>query len=227
MMMDQGPDVDSHVELQYDGNMNGAWEGAAREFMAAAQRLWSRGLLAGSGGNLSLRVGGMPYVMIKPSGMPNVDCQPETLLGVDLAGEVVIGQGQPSTDTGFHLGIYRARPDVQGIVHAHAPWSIALTLLDCQALPLLTPQAWYNLGRVPVVPYATPGSAEEDAWVVDAFRDEGRVAILLQRHGLVTVGSALAKAENLAELVEETAQVALLVHMSGGEAAVQGWLDVF
>jgi ribulose-5-phosphate 4-epimerase/fuculose-1-phosphate aldolase len=78
-----------------------------------------------------------------------------------------------------------------------------------------------------VVPYATPGSAEEDAWVVDAFRDEGRVAILLQRHGLVTVGPVLSKAENLAELVEETAQVALLVHMGGGEEAVQKGLDAF
>lgn len=226
-MLDQGADVDTHVELQYDGNMNSAWESAAQEFMAVAQRLWNRGLLAGSGGNLSLRVDGTSYVMIKPSGVPNVDCQPETLLGVDLTGKVVIGQGRPSTDTGFHLGIYRTRPKVQGIVHAHAPWSIALTLLGYQELPLLTPQAWYNLGRVPVVPYATPGTAEEDAWVVDALRDERMVAILLQRHGLVTVGSALAKAENLAELVEETAQVALLVHMGGGEQAVQRGLDVF
>lgn len=226
-MLDQGSGVDTQVELQYDENMNGEWERAAQEFMAVAQRLWNRGLLAGSGGNLSLRVGGTSYVMIKPSGVPNVDCRPETLLGVDLAGKVVIGHGRPSTDTGFHLGIYRARPEVQGIVHAHAPWSIALTLLGYQGLPLLTPQAWYNLGRVPVVPYATPGSAEEDAWVSDAFRDEWMVAILLQRHGLVTVGSALTRAENLAELVEETAQVALLVHMGGGEEAVQRGLDVF
>jgi L-ribulose-5-phosphate 4-epimerase len=207
--------------------MNGAWERAAQEFMAVAQRLWERGLLAGSGGNLSLRVCGTPHVMIKPSGVPNVDCRPETLLGVGLAGEVVIGQGRPSTDAGFHLGIYRVRPDVQGIVHAHAPRSIALTLLGYQALPLLTPQAWYNLGRVPVVPYATPGSLEEDAWVVDAFRDDGQVAILLQRHGLVTVGPSLSAAENLAELVEETAQVALLVHLGGGDEAVRRGLDAF
>jgi L-ribulose-5-phosphate 4-epimerase len=226
-MLDQGPDVDTYAELQYDENMKGAWEKAAQEFMAVARRLWDRGLLAGSGGNLSLRVGGTSHVMIKPSGVPNVDCRPETLLGVDLTGRVVIGQGRPSTDIGFHLGIYRARPDVEGIVHAHAPWSIALTLLGYGELPLLTPQAWYNLGRVPVVPYATPGSPEEDAWVIDAFRDEGMVAILLQRHGLVTVGPALSKAENLAELVEETAQVALLVHMGGGEEAVRRGSDVF
>jgi L-ribulose-5-phosphate 4-epimerase len=207
--------------------MDGAWDRAAQEFMAVAQRLWEQGLLAGSGGNLSLRVRGTPHVMIKPSGVPNVDCRLETLLGVDLAGKVVIGQGRPSTDTGFHLGIYRARPDVQGIVHAHAPWSIALTLLGYQALPLLTPQSWYNLGQVPVVPYATPGSVEEDAWVVDAFRDGERVAILLQRHGLVTVGPSLSAAENLGELVEETAQVALLVHMGGGDEAVRRGLDAF
>jgi ribulose-5-phosphate 4-epimerase/fuculose-1-phosphate aldolase len=200
--------------------MNEAWRAAAREFMDVAQQLWQRGLIAGSGGNISLRVPGTGWVMIKPSGMANVDCRPETLLGIDLDGAIVAGEGRPSKDVGFHLGIYRVRPDVQGIVHAHVPWSTALTLLDYSELPLLTPHAQYKLHRVPIVPYAPSGTPALDGPVTDAFRNTGTVAALLARHGLVTVGRTLSVAEELAEMVEETAQIALLVHLGGGVSTV-------
>ncbi len=197
--------------------MKAEWRAAADQYAAVAQQLWQRGLIAGSGGNLSLRVPGSPWVMIKPSGVANVDCRAETLLGVDLEGNVVVGQGKPSKDLGFHLGIYRVRPDVQGIVHAHVPWCTALTLLGYEEMPLLTPQAQDKFGRVPVVPFAPSESAELDQAVTEAFRSPQTVAVLLARHGLVAVGSSLEKAENLAELVEETAQIAMLVHLGRGQ----------
>jgi L-ribulose-5-phosphate 4-epimerase len=200
--------------------MNEAWRAAAQEFMDVAQQLWQRGLIAGSGGNISLLVPGTGLIMIKPSGMANVDCRPETLLGIDLDGAVVAGDGRPSKDVGFHLGIYRVRPDVQGIVHAHVPWSTALTLLNYGELPLLTPHAQYKLHRVPVIPYAPSGTSELDGWVTGAFRNASTVAALLARHGLVTVGRTLSVAEELAEMVEETAQIALLVLLGGGAGAV-------
>lgn len=180
-----------------------------------ALRLWQRGLIAGSGGNLSLRVAGMPQVMIKPSGLANIDCRLETLLGMDLEGNLVSGQGRPSKDLGFHLGIYRVRPDVQGIVHAHAPWSTALTLLGYKELPLFTPHAQAKLHRVPVVPYAPSGSPKLNRGVTDLFRSQEMVAALLERHGLLVAGTTLPAAESLAELVEETAQIAMLVHLGG------------
>jgi ribulose-5-phosphate 4-epimerase/fuculose-1-phosphate aldolase len=153
--------------------------------------------------------------MIKPSGLPNVDCRPETLLAVDLEGNLITGQGRPSKDLGFHLGIYRVRPDVRGIVHAHVPWSTALTLLGYDELPLLTPHAQDKLRRVPVVPYAPSGSPELDRCVTGLFHSQEVVAALLERHGLVAVGATLPAAESLAELVEETAQIAMLVHLGG------------
>lgn len=197
--------------------MSDAWQTAAEEFMAVARRAWERGLVAGSGGNLSLRVPGASHVMIKPSGVANIDCRPETLLGVDLQGTVISGEGRPSKDLAFHLGIYRARPDVQGIVHAHVPWATALTLLGCRALPLLTPHARTKLHRVPVVPYAPSESSELEMRVTAAFRPRETVAVLLERHGLVAVGSTLSAAESIAELVEETSQIAVLVRLGGGE----------
>ena len=195
--------------------MNQAWLRAAEDYMAVAHRLWEQGLIAGSGGNLSLRVEGESQIMIKPSGLANTDCRPETLLGVDLKGNLTRGQGRPSKDLGFHLGIYRVRSEVGGIVHAHVPWSTALTLLGYDELPLLTPHAQSKLRRVPVVPYAPSGSAELDRCVTDLFRAQEVVAALLERHGLVTAGATLPAAESLAELVEETAQIAMLVHLGG------------
>jgi ribulose-5-phosphate 4-epimerase/fuculose-1-phosphate aldolase len=150
-----------------------------------------------------------------------VDCRPETLLGVDLEGKVCTGAGRPSKDLGFHLGIYRVRPDVQGIVHAHVPWSTAMTLLGYQELPLLTPHARSKLNRVSVVPLAPSGSADLDQEVTDVFRSPQIVAALLERHGLVTAGTTLTVAESLAELVEETSQIALLVHIGRGQRISQ------
>lgn len=196
--------------------MDEAWLRAADEFAAVSRRVWERGLVAGSGGNISLRVPDMGLVMIKPSGMAAVDCAPEDLIGLDLGGRVVVGRAKPSKDTNFHLGIYRARLDVQGIVHAHAPWAIALGLLDYAELPLLTTQAAMKLRRVPVLPFAPSESAELEALVVGAYRDPAVVAVLLARHGLVATGPTLVAAEQIAELVEETAQIALLVRMAGG-----------
>ncbi len=129
---------------------------------------------------------------------------------------MVVGRGKQSKDTNFHLGIYRIRDDVQGIVHAHAPWAIALGLLGYAQMPLLTTQAEVKLRRVPVLPFAPSESDELEALVVDAYRDRDVVAVLLARHGLVATGATLAVAEQIAELVEETAQIALLVRMAGG-----------
>lgn len=196
--------------------MSDAWLKAAREYQQVAQRLWQRGLIAGSGGNLSLRVGQTSHIMIKPSGLANIDCQADNLLGVDGRGQVVVGRGRPSKDLGFHLAIYRVRPDVRGIVHAHVPWSTALSLLDYDELPLLTPHAQSKLVQVPVVPFAPSGSQELDNSVAAALAERSSVAIVLARHGLVTVGSSLPAAGRLAELVEETAQIAWLVHAGRG-----------
>jgi L-ribulose-5-phosphate 4-epimerase len=181
--------------------------------VAVATRAWQRGLVSGSGGNMSLRIPGSSQIMIKPSGVAAIDCRLETLPRVDRHGAVVAGAGRPSKDVGFHLGIYRVRPEVGGVVHAHVPWATALTLLGFAELPLLTPHAQARLGRVPVLPYAPSESPKLDALVTDAFRSDRVAAVLLERHGMVAAGATLTAAEQVAELVEETAQIAVLVHL--------------
>jgi len=199
--------------------MTEIWQTAAEEFVSVARRAWERGLVAGSGGNISIRLPNSSHILVKPSGVASIDCSPDTLLRVDLDGTVAEGQGRPTKDLNFHLGIYRMRPDVHGIVHAHVPWATSLTLLGYQELPLLTPHAQARLQHVPVLPYAASQSQELEDLVTAAFACPETVAVLLERHGLVAVGPTLTAAENIAELTEESAEIAWLVHVgrrSGG-----------
>ena len=190
--------------------MSLAADRAADEFVRVAQRLWQRGMLAGSGGNISVRIAGTDEILIKPTGVANIDCRADTLLRTDLEGRILSGEGRPSTDLKVHLAIYQQRPEVRGIVHAHPPWSTALTLLGYTALPLWTPHAQFKLQHVPVLPFAAPGSEALTGSVLEAFQANA-VAVLLERHGLVAAGASLSAAAEIAELVEETAQIAWLV----------------
>ena len=184
------------------------------EFIVVAQRAWQRGLVAGTGGNMSLR---RPEgCLIKPTGRANIDCRAEDLLLVDINGNCIAGTGAPSKDVNFHLALYQTRRDVGGVLHTHVPWATAITLLGYDALPTATPHAIEKLGHVPVLPYAPSGSAELCASVVAAFADPTRKAVLLARHGLIAAGSTLTAACEIAELVEETAQISLLVDLASG-----------
>lgn len=185
----------------------------AGEYVLVAQRAWARGLVAGTGGNMSVRVPGQGRVLIKPSGVSNVECRDDTLLQVALDGTVLVGSEAPTRDLNFHLAIYQARPDVGGIVHAHVPWATSLTFLGNRELPLLTPHAHHKLGRVPIVGYFDSGTNELRDLVADAFANATTRAVLLERHGMIAVGPTLTAAEEIAELVEETAQIAVLVRL--------------
>ena len=196
--------------------MNDTWRNTAQEYLDVAQRLWQRGLLAGNGGSLSLRVVGTSQIAVKPRGIPNIDCGPDMLLAVDMRSGDTIGGRQPSRDLGIHLSIYRACPDMGGIVLAHGPWSTAVSLLGYDELPLYSPHAKPKLRRVPLIAGASSTSQELQAAVGERLRAADVVAGLLAGRGLVTVGESLRMAGNLAELVEEAAQVALLVHLGWG-----------
>src|SRR5882757_2628675 len=142
------------------------------EFVLVAQRAWARGLIAGTGGNMSLRDG--DAILIKPSGMANVACRQEDLLRLDMEGRVLSGLGIPSKDTNFHLAIYAERPEVGGVLHAHVPWSTALTLSGFWELPMVTVHAPEKLGSVPVLPGAPSASTRLRDLIAEAFRDPSR-----------------------------------------------------
>ncbi|UCF91390.1 MAG: class II aldolase/adducin family protein [Desulfobacterales bacterium] len=178
-----------------------------RELMAVAKRAFDVRLQTGTGGNISIRLQRNDRVVIKPSGVGFAECSEHNLLVVDLEGHILDGDAKPSKDMPFHLGIYRVRPEVNGIVHVHSPWATAWAAAGHE-IPAVTIQARSKLGRIPLIPVGPDGGNQTPESIIEAFRDATLWAALLESHGSVSVGKNLLAAEHLAELVEETAHIA-------------------
>ncbi|QNG36784.1 class II aldolase/adducin family protein [Geodermatophilaceae bacterium NBWT11] len=169
----------------------------ARQAVAeGGRRLISEGLVTGTAGNVSIRVGDL--VAVSPSSVPYDEVGPDEVCVVDLQGRVVAGSLRPSTETGLHLSVYAAT-DAGAIVHHHGLRSVAVsTVVD-----VLPPLHYYavRLGGAPrVAPYHRYGTPELAAAVTGALQD--RTAALMQNHGAVTYGADLDQAFERAHLLE-------------------------
>ena len=185
-----------------------------RVLMDVAKRAFKAQLQTGTGGNISIRLNQRDKVVIKPSGVGFVECNESNLLVVDLESNVLQGDAKPSKDMPFHLGIYRERPDVNGIVHVHSPWATAWAAAGHE-IPPITVQARAKLGRIPLVPVGPDGGNQTPQSVIDTFNDPTILAAILENHGSVGVGKNLLAAEHIVELVEETAHIAWIARSLG------------
>jgi L-fuculose-phosphate aldolase len=178
------------------------WDAEREELAAACRRVADAGLVVGTAGNLSIRVG--DHVVITPTGGVLGVLAPGDMSVVDLDGELVDGELAPTSEVPLHLGIYRAEPGAQAVAHTHAPASTAVACVHDELPPI-----HYTIlelgGAVRVAPYATFGSDELAAHVVQALK--GRNAALMQNHGSVAYGDTIAKACDRLELLEWHAEL--------------------
>ncbi len=190
-----------------------ARESAYRRDLAFFGRmLHERHYVSGTDGNLSVRLD-RERVLTTPTGVSKGLMKPEDMVVVNLNGHRVSGNAQPSSEIQLHLTIYATRSDVGGVVHAHpctatgfASSGLGLTDPICSELVL-------TLGKVPLAPYAHPGS-EELSQSVQPFI-ESHSAILLENHGVVTYGETLRQAYFNMEAVEHCARIALTTNLLG------------
>lgn len=185
-----------------------SWPDERKAFLRVCRRAFEAGLQVSTGGNLSLKLPGGLY-LVKPSGIALYDLTAEDLLLADAAGKTVAGSGKPTKEIGTHLSIYRRRADVGGVVHYHPPYATAFAV-HARTIPLLTVHAERILGSLPVIPPGPEGSEILGRQVEETFADPRIKAALLAGHGILAAGRDLTEAQNLAELVEETAKVAFL-----------------
>jgi L-fuculose-phosphate aldolase len=170
----------------------------AREQVAAAsRRLAAKGLVRGTSGNVSARVGD-DRVAVTPTGAMLAELRPEQVPVVDLAGAVVEGDLAPTSEIALHLGAYE-RYGAGAVVHVHAPVAAALSTV-LEELPVVHYEMVALGGAVRVAPYRTFGTEELAAAVLDAL--EGRTAAIMANHGAVTIGDDLAQAVERALLLE-------------------------
>ena len=177
-----------------------------------SKRAFHRNLVGGTGGNMSVRIPGSDKVLITPSGVSLGDVEPETNLLVRLDGTILENPANlvPSKETGFHLAAYELRTDVGGIAHVHPPYSTAYSCRGI-SLPMVTISARVILKEVPAIECALPGSGELREFVKKGIlRYPGVKALLMAEHGILALGPDIKTAYYLADLVENTAQVAFV-----------------
>lgn len=191
------------------------------ELAETCRKAFRRGLVGGAGGNISARVPGEDRALISATGISLGDIGPETIVLVDLQGKLLDGAPgmRPSKETGFHVCAYRLRAHVGAVVHLHPPYATAFAVRGME-LPLVTDGAMLNLKRVPVVGHAPSGSPELHRIVEEGLQKYPEAkAILLEKHGMFSMGPSLTVAFNLADLVEDTAKIAILAQLIGRHEA--------
>ena len=185
---------------------------ARREIVEVCRRLYERGLIAGPDGNVSVRVA-PARVLVTPAGLSKVDVRPGDLVEVDLDGKKLRGTHRPSSELGMHLRIYRRRPDVRAVVHAHPPAATACAVAGLGVAADVLPELILQLGEVPLVPYATPGT-EAVADGLEPFL-ERHDAFLMANHGATTTGPTLRLAHQRMESLEHAARIVLAARLLG------------
>jgi Ribulose-5-phosphate 4-epimerase and related epimerases and aldolases len=192
---------------------------ALRESLVnVGRQLHNYGLVVGTEGNISARIPGTDRILIKPSSVSMGSLKAEDLIVVDLNGNKIEGEKEPSIETPLHTAIYRVRSDVQGVVHTHAPFATAFGIAGVEILPMQVEMFLYIPNGVPIVPFELPGSKALAEAVQRVIKDFD--AVILENHGIITVGSTIEKACLLNRMVEECAKVQFIVTMLAGKDAV-------
>ncbi|NCB52712.1 MAG: class II aldolase/adducin family protein [Clostridia bacterium] len=171
---------------------------------------WRR-LVSAAGGNISMRCG--DNILITASDVSLREVTADGVILCDMDGNVLEGNPslKPSKETRFHLSIYHSRPGIGAVIHAHPCYSTAFSLSG-KELPLYTVSAKLKLSNVPIIGEAPPGSAELAENVHRAVSEDhpDAFAYLMRAHGILTMGRTMKESFDLAELLEDTAKIAVL-----------------
>lgn len=185
---------------------------AGRSIVDACLRLERDGLVVGTYGNVSHRV--PEGLLVTPSRVAYDQLTPDALVLLDLDGRRIDGEGVPSSESSVHRRIYRQRPDVMAIVHAHPLHATAASCLGAALPCIVEEQAQVLGGDVPCAAYVPAGQHEALGRAVAAAIGAAN-AVLLANHGLVTVGASMAAALFATIVAERVATMHLLVSVGG------------
>jgi len=182
------------------------------EIVRYGKLLHQTGLVAATDGNLSVRLEDGTF-LCTPTLMSKGMMTPEDLVVVDGRGLKVVGARNVSSEIAMHLFIYRNRPDVGAVVHAHPPTATGFAAAGMPLDSALCSEIVITLGTVPLANYETPGTPELAEALAPLVGDHD--AILMANHGVVTYGEDLLTAYMNMETVEHYAKIALVTHMLG------------
>jgi L-ribulose-5-phosphate 4-epimerase len=177
------------------------------------------GLVVWTGGNVSGRVPGTDYFVIKPSGVAYDDLTPDNMILCTLDGEVVPGtpgsERSPSSDTAAHAYVYREMPEVGGVVHTHSTYAVAWAARGEEIPCVITGMADEFGGPIPIGPFAVIGDDSIGRGIVETLRGHRSRAVLMQNHGPFTIGVTAKDAVKAAVMCEDAARSVHLARQTG------------
>ena len=170
------------------------------------RRIWSRGFVASNDGNISVRLG-ENELLTTPHGVSKGFMTKDMIIKVDMNGKVISGSSNyhPSSELKMHIEVYKERPDIKSVVHAHPPYATSFAVAGIPLNKCVLPEAIIIIGAVPTAKYGLPSTKE----IPDAIREhiKNSDAILLENHGALTLGGDLLSAYHNMETLELTASI--------------------
>jgi L-fuculose-phosphate aldolase len=184
------------------------------DIVEVGRRLYARGYTASNDGNISVRLDEARLIMT-PTSVCKGFMSPDMMCITDLDGKKLAGDRNPSSEMQMHLEVYRQRPEIQAVVHAHPPIATGFAVAGIPLDRAVLAEVVTTLGSVPIAEYATPSTKE----LPEAVRKYVRAhdGMLLANHGALTLGGDVFAAYYKMETIEHFAKISLVARMLGGE----------
>jgi L-fuculose-phosphate aldolase len=185
--------------------MQNEWE-LKRQIVEIGKRIWTRGYVASNDGNITVLLN-ENELLTTPTGVSKGFMTTDMIIKCNRTGKVISGNSKyrPSSEVKMHLEVYKERPDVKSVVHAHPPFATSFAVAGIPLDKCVLPEAIIVIGAVPIAPYGLPSTME----IPDKIRPfvKNTDAILLENHGALTFGSDLLNAYHKMETLEHTANI--------------------
>ncbi len=183
-----------------------------REICEMGRRIYQRSYVAANDGNISARID-TNKVLCTPTGVSKGYMSEDMLAICDLEGKQLSGHMRISSEIRMHLEIYKMRPDIHAVVHAHPPTATGFAVAGIELTQCILPEVIVSLGGVPLASYGTPGGPD----IVEPMKPllERYDAVLMANHGVVTLGENILDAHFKMETVEHFAKIALVAQQLG------------
>lgn len=178
------------------------------------RRIYQNGYVAANDGNITVRIG-ENEVLTTPTGVSKGFMTPSMIIKADMEGKVLSGDLKPSSELKMHLRVYRERPDVFSVIHAHPPTATGFAVAGIPLDRCVLPEVIISLGSIPIADYGTPSTEEIPDAVMEYLTNCD--AVLLENHGALTVGTDLLNAYFKMETLEHFAKISLVARQLGQE----------